>query len=217
MEKHESSGIDGKQAGADHSKNPFSLGAMQGALDASAQASAEFSGIPPPLPPPMQQVREFDWHYFNAELANDDDFVLLDLLREAQVPITALVDENGLTILHHAVLNGVDGKVQVLVDFAMNEQSIIEEEIYTWVNLKTYDEWWTALHYASFSGNLDAIYTLLEYKADMHALNSNRLNMLHVASQGDNPAPLYLFKMLGLSIDATDKRGSTPLLWACYS
>ena len=99
-----------QQTGANGSKNPFSLGSMQGPLDASAKASAEFAGAPPP-PPPMQQIREFDWLYFNAELENDEDFVLLDLLREAHVPITTLVDENGLTLLHHAVLNGVDGKV----------------------------------------------------------------------------------------------------------
>ena len=85
------------------------------------------------------------------------------------------------------------------------------------MNVKTFDEQWTALHYASFSGNLDAIYTLLENKADMFALNINKLNMLHVACQGDNPAPLYLFKMLGLNLNVPDKRGSTPLLWACYS
>ena len=84
--------------------------------------------------------------------------------------------------------------------------------------MRTTLELWTALHYASFSGNLDAIYTLLKYKADIYALNINKLNMLHVACQGDNPAPLYLFyKQLGLDLNATDKRGSTPLLWACYS
>jgi hypothetical protein len=87
-----------------------------------------------------------------------------------------------LTLLHHAVLNGIDGKVSLIIDFAKNEQGISEDQIETWVNLKTIDELWTALHYASFSGNLDAIYTLLEYKADMYALNINKLNMLHVAS-----------------------------------
>lgn len=83
--------------------------------------------------------------------------------------------------------------------------------------MKTKGEEWTALHYSSFSGNLDACYTLIENQADIHALNSNHLNMLHVAVQGDCAAPLYLFKMLDLDLNAIDKRGSTPLLWACYS
>lgn len=42
--------------------------------------------------------------------------------------------------------------------------------------------------------------------------------MLHVAAQGDTAPPLYLFhKKLGLNINKKDKRGSTPLHWACYS
>ena len=41
--------------------------------------------------------------------------------------------------------------------------------------------------------------------------------MLHVAAQGDMAPPLYLFSKLGLDINQTDNRGSTPLHWACYS
>jgi ankyrin repeat protein len=49
------------------------------------------------------------------------------------------------------------------------------------MNVATTDENWTALHYASFSGNLDALFTLLRYEADIYAVNTNQLNMLHVA------------------------------------
>lgn len=86
-----------------------------------------------------------------------------------------------------------------------------------WINLKSSDEGWTALHYASFQGNLDAIHSLIENQADYKILNNNGLNMLHVAAQGDTAPPLYLFKNLGLDLNAQDKRGSTPLHWACYS
>ena len=42
--------------------------------------------------------------------------------------------------------------------------------------------------------------------------------MLHVATQGDSPAAVYLFAAkLGLDINKQDKRGCTPLHWACYS
>lgn len=40
---------------------------------------------------------------------------------------------------------------------------------------------------------------------------------MHVAAQGDTAPPLYIFKMLGININQQDKRGSTPLHWACYS
>ena len=40
--------------------------------------------------------------------------------------------------------------------------------------------------------------------------------MMHVAAQGDSASSLYFFKELGLELDAPDKRGSTPLHWACF-
>ena len=41
-----------------------------------------------------------------------------------------------------------------------------------WIDAKTEEELWTPLHYGSFSGNLDAIYVLLENGAKMEELNS---------------------------------------------
>ena len=73
------------------------------------------------------------------------------------------------------------------------------------------------MHFASFKGNLDAIYTLLRFGANKDAINFFGLNMVHVAAQGDSASSLYLFKELGVDISARDKRGSTPLHWACYS
>ena len=86
-----------------------------------------------------------------------------------------------MTLLHHAVLKGTDGKTQLLIDFAKNVQKLKKSAIKDWINQKTLGEQWSALHYSSFSGNLDACYTLIENQADIYALNSNHLNMLHVA------------------------------------
>ena len=74
------------------------------------------------------------------------------------------------------------------------------------------------MHYAAFSSNLDAIYCLIENNADIFSLNQNELSMLHVAAQGDSPAALYLFaSKLKLDFNQKDKRGCTPIHWACYS
>jgi ankyrin repeat protein len=54
-----------------------------------------------------------------------------------------------------------------------------------WVNGKTIGDEFTPLHFASFNGNIDAIETLVEFGADIHAVNKNKLNMLHVAAQND--------------------------------
>lgn len=93
-----------------------------------------------------------------------------------------MIDPKGLNLLHHAVLKGIDGKTKLLIDFARNQQQMDEDAIKVWINAKTFDEGWTPLHYASFQGNLDAIYALIENSANIEELNYNGLNMLHVAA-----------------------------------
>ena len=39
---------------------------------------------------------------------------------------------------------------------------------------------------------------------------------MHIAAQGDQPVSLYFFKIKGMNLCSKDKRGSTPLHWACY-
>ena len=84
--------------------------------------------------------------------------------------IHLIQDAQGLTLLHHASLLRA-GKVQLLINFARNHQFVGEDDLIQWVNQPTKDEGWTALHYASHSSNLDAIYSLIENNADIHAVN----------------------------------------------
>ena len=54
--------------------------------------------------------------------------------------------------------------------------------------------------------------------ADITTKNVYGANVLHIASQGDAPCPLYYFaKIKNMDINEVDNRGSTPLHWACYS
>ena len=75
----------------------------------------------------------------------------------------------------------------------------------------------TALHFASFKGNMDAIELLVNKGAEINVTNQFGLNMVHVATQGDQAAALYFFKRLKCNLNQQDARGSTPLHWACYS
>ena len=92
------------------------------------------------------------------------------------------------------------------------------DKLRTWVDSPT-DEEFTALHFAVYHGNWEIIQILVDQLgADFYKRNIYGANVLHIAAQGDQPAPLYYFsKIKGISIDCIDKRGSTPLHWACYS
>lgn len=48
--------------------------------------------------------------------------------------IIEIQDEQGLTLLHHAVLKLMEGKVKVILDFARNYQNIHEADLINWIN-----------------------------------------------------------------------------------
>lgn len=50
------------------------------------------------------------------------------------------------------------------------------------MNSQENEEMWTPIHYASFSGKIEAIYTLIDNEANIFALNKSKLNVLHVAA-----------------------------------
>ena len=91
-------------------------------------------------------------------------------------------------MLHLAVIRGVEGKVKTLIDFG--SRNLNKTRMFDWVNGRTSAEKWTPLHYACFSGNMEAIYNLIDNQADIFAVNKSKLNMLHVAAQGDSAAPI---------------------------
>jgi ankyrin repeat protein len=64
---------------------------------------------------------------------------------------------------------------------------------------------------------MDAIELLVNKGAEINVTNQFGLNMVHVATQGDQAAALYFFKRLKCNLNQQDARGSTPLHWACYS
>lgn len=88
----------------------------------------------------------------------------------------------------------------------------------SWIDLNSKgDDAFTALHFASFHGNTTMIKLLIRHGADAFASNSQGINMLHVAAQGDQPVSIAYFLDLGLDINSRDARNSTPLHWASFS
>ena len=75
----------------------------------------------------------------------------------------------------------------------------------------------TALHFASFHGNINMIRLLVKHGADVNVVNKQGINMLHVAAQGDQPVAIAYFLEKGMKINSVDKCLSTPLHWAGFS
>ena len=59
-----------------------------------------------------------------------------------------------------------------------------------WINQKTEEDGFTALHFASFRGNIQIIQLLIEHQADIYLLSGHGLSMIHVAAQGDQAISL---------------------------
>lgn len=92
-----------------------------------------------------------------------------------------------------------------------------QKEIEIWVNQKTKREGNTAIHFASFKGNIDIIEKLIKFKADVEICNSNGNNVLHMAAKGNNPNTIVYFKeKYNMDIDSMDDLQSTPLHRACF-
>ena len=51
-----------------------------------------------------------------------------------------------------------------------------------WVNAKTEEDGFSALHFGSFRGNITSIESLIKAGADVYARNNFGINVMHVAA-----------------------------------
>lgn len=86
-------------------------------------------------------------------------------------------------MLHYAVLKGVVGKCAFLIQTYIEMEKATPDKVKSWINRPSQNSnSFTPLHFASFKSNFDATIVLLKYGADKNAVNSDGLNMLHVAA-----------------------------------
>lgn len=65
-----------------------------------------------------QMTMEFDWTIFLAELETKEDDLLEMHLRNCPFHINEQADEKGFTLIHHAVLKCIPGKIETLINLA---------------------------------------------------------------------------------------------------
>lgn len=102
--------------------------------------------------------------------------------------IWEIQNDGGITLLHQAAIKNQPVIFRKLLKLAKEKienggnkyqnKNIIQN----WVNKQTHDESFTAIHYASFNGNIEICQMLIEEGADKHVQNRHGLNSLHIAA-----------------------------------
>lgn len=70
----------------------------------------------------------------------------------------------------------------------------LQEIVKSYVNMHSVAaDGFTAMHFASFYGNIKLIKLLIKHGANIFAVNKLGINMMHVAAQGDQPLSVAFF------------------------
>jgi ankyrin repeat protein len=163
----------------------------------------------------IQQIEIENSEIFN-EIENRNIGVIKKIMKEIGIDIYYLTDKDGYTMFIKSVyLNLTDMFLYMLVNLKEHLKS--PKEIENFINIKG-PNGFTALHYASYRGNIKIIEKLINLGANINSKNDNGLNIIHMASQGNQPITLiYLKEQLNVDLFTPDFSLSTPLHWACYS
>ena len=132
-------------------------------------------------------------------------------------------DENNdnSTVLHISVFKKSYKITKIIIEYCRLYQK--EYEFINFINCQN-NKGVTALHYASFSGNIKIIDLLIKNNAELNATTKRGLNIIHYSAQGNKPNSLMYFYLktkdrnyIKELIKGKDDGGSTPLHWAAYS
>ena len=126
------------------------------------------------------------------------------------------------TLLHTSVYKKNLKITKKLIDYCKDNNS---EKLTDFINSPN-EQGVTALHYASFRGDIEIIKLLIENGADIKKKTKRNLNIFHYCAQGNKPSSLMYFYLLLKEKDSSenyelikekDEGGSTALHWAVYS
>lgn len=109
-----------------------------------------------------------------------------DVCQKQNHTLFDLITPDGMTLLHVCTQkNSQKCFNQVLITIKEKHKDIYLKRMKAWVRQSTFKDCFSALHYASYRGNIEMIEILIEIGADVYCKNKFGLGVLHVAAQGD--------------------------------
>ena len=156
---------------------------------------------------------------------------LSDYILDKKNEIWKIKKGDDITLLHSACVSDNFKLVKLIIESTkkrlnlISENSLSKEEkinneniFKDFINAKTETEHLTALHYASFRGNIKIIKILIQNSANVQALTYNGLNMLHKGAQGNSPnSIIYFNKKYNIDIASTNNDNLNAMHFAAIS
>lgn len=152
--------------------------------------------------------------YFSA-IESNNSIQLLDITYELNLNFWEFEDNNGNNGLILACFLDFENIVKVLLSIL--KQKLNQNDFTIFLNNRN-DKGLSALHWASYRGNINIIKLLTDEKADHKIQDDNGLNVMHFAAQGNKINALFFFNYhYNLSYETVDNMNYTVFHWAVYS
>ena len=163
-----------------------------------------------------QQDQEDIFEY----IANDNTKKVKDFLsNKCEIWNFRSKENNNSTVLHISVYHKLFEITELIINYCKENN---KEGLKNFINEKN-DQGVTAIHFASFKGNIKIIKLLIENGADIFIKTKKLLNIIHYSAQGNKPSSImfFYFELMKKGdfqlLKDKDSGGSTPLHWAAYS
>ena len=177
-------------------------------------SSTASSSSSPQLPSANQNVIDTIQKTFFENMGTEKYSSCISLFQNPYYHPWTFRDEHNFTPLHHAIFHNDNLFAEIIISTTKSHTS--KQEFIHFINEQS-DKGFTALHYASFKGNIHIIQLLLTNNADILIKSYTGLNVMHLAAQGNMPISLYYFsKVHCIDYQCRDYSANTPLHWACY-
>ena len=164
-------------------------------------------------------------HRFFEDVKNSNIKEIKMFFLEENLKPWEFIEEDGYTgrnkpfmiALHKASFMDLYKSIVEMIESFKLRKDFNKTVLRNWINRKS-NHGYTAILFASYRGNIDTIKYLIDNGADIYSINEQGINVIHMASQGNQPSSIVYFKeKYNYDLMSVDEVGSTALHWACYT